>query len=352
MKLFKKKNLVGVDIGDYSIKLVELKPKKKGSREMFELKGIGYELLPPQSIVEGSIMDFTAVSDIVTKSFNSARIKNDNVAIGLSGTSVITKKLSLQKMDEDELEESINFEASGQLTTPIEDVFLDYDIIREDEDKMDLMLVAIKKEKVNEYINVFLQSGKNVEIVDTNHFALFNAVDYNYSIPPEVTYAVINVGASMTNVLIVKEGLPVFTRDVSFGGNNFTDVIQKEFHLDFEKAEMVKKGQTVSGVSPSVVEPSIKAVFNDLKTEINRTLDYYLGTTPDENISKIFLAGGTSKLKNLSGFLEENLNTSVELLNPFQNVYFKEKKIDSEYLHEMESVFGVAVGLAMRKMGG
>ena len=351
MSLFKKKNLVGLDIGSFAVKVVELIPKKKGGREIYELSGLGYEPLPPQTIVEGAIMDYTSLADTINKVFSNAHIKNKNVAIGLSGTAVITRKLILQKMSEEELEESIEFEAKGQLTSPITDVYLDYDVVNEDEERMEVVLVAIKREKVDEYRGAVIQAGKNVEVVDTDHFALQNAVEFNYSIPPDTTYAIINVGASLTNIVIVRNGAPILTRDVNLGGANLTDVIQKEFHLDFEKAEKIKKGQTVSGISSEVVEPSLQVLFNDLKMEILKTFDYYQAISVKDNISKIYLSGGSAKMKNLSSFLEEELKTPIELVNPFQNIYYNEKKFNSDYLNEMESTFVVAVGLAMRKMG-
>jgi len=351
VNIFKKKNLVGLDIGSSSIKVVELTQKKRGGRLVFNLNGIGYEPLPPQTIVEGSIMDFTTLSETINKAFDNAHIKNNSVAISLSGTAVMTRKMTLQKMDEAELEESIEFEAKGQFSTPIENIFYDYDIVSEDEDRMDVVLVAIKKEKVSEYISAVLQSGKNVEIVDIDHFALLNSVEYNYSNPPDSAFAIINIGSSMTNVVIAKNGVPMLTRDIAFGGTNFTDIIQKEFHFDFEKAEMIKKGRAVAGVEPSVIDPSLKMLFVDLKGEIDKTFDYYQATSGDEKITKCFLSGGSVKIRNLSSFLETELSVPIEIINPFQNVFYNEKKFDSEYLNEMENVFGVAVGLAMRKLG-
>ena len=351
MNIFKKKNLVGLDIGTYGVKVVELLPMSKKNREGFQLAGIGYEPLPPQSIVEGSIMDFTAVAETVSKALDGAHIKNRNVAISLSGTSVITRKFMLQNLKGEDLEESIKFEAKGQLTSPIEDVFFDYEILREEDDKMDVLLVAIKKEKVNEFISAVVQSGRNVEVVDTDHFALLNAVEYNYALPAESTHAIINMGAYQTNIIISKNGVPLLTRDISFGGNNFTEVIQKEFHLDYEKAEMVKKGQTVGGVNSNLIEHSVKMLFGDLKLEIAKTFDYFQATSTEEAISKIFLAGGGSRVRGLNEFLGKELNLNVESINPFQNVLYNERKFDTDYLHEMEAVFGVAMGLAMRRMG-
>ncbi len=348
----KKKNLVGLDIGTSGIKVVELKTRKKGEKEDYEIAGIGFEVVPPQAIIEGAVIDYGVVADAISKAFENAHIKNKDVAISISGSAVFTRRVHIPNVPDDELEETIFFEAKNQLSTSAaEDVFMDYQILSRDEDKIDVVFVAVKKDKVNEFLNVVVQAGKNPVVVDIDQFALTNAVDYNYSLPLGTPIAVVNVGAYLTNIVIMRDGLPILTRDIAFGGNNITDLIQKEFHLDFERAEMVKKGQAVSGISPAVVESTVKILFEDLKNGLRQTFDYYQTVAGDEGISRIYLSGGSVKLKGLPQFIEENFNVPAEIVNPFQNIYYSPKKFDEDYLNEMAPVFGVAVGLGMRKTG-
>ncbi len=348
----KKKNLVGVDIGTSSVKVIELKSKKKGEREEYELTGIGYEVIPPQAIIEGAIIDYGIVADAIVKAFENAHIKNRDIAISIAGSSVFTRRVKIMNVPDEELEETIYFEARNQLSgSAVDEVFMDYQILSRDEEKIDVIFVAIKKDKVNEYLNVTVQAGKNPVVVDVDQFALANTLNYNYSLSPDTSVAIINIGAYLTNIVIVKDGMPILTRDIAFGGNNITDLIQKEFQLDFERAEMVKKGQAVSGISPAVVESTIKILFEDLRNGLKQTIDYYQAISENEMIGKLYLSGGTVKIQGLVQYLEESFNIPAEVINPFQNIYYSPKKFDEDYLNEMAPVFGVAVGLGMRKMG-
>lgn len=349
----KKKNLVGLDLGSNAIKLVELSSRTKKYEEVYELTALGYEPLPHQAIVEGTIMDSTAVSDAIKKLFAELKIKNNNVATSISGSAVSIKKIVLPLMSPEELEESIQWEAKHHISLPIEDVNLDYFILNTspEQGKMEIILTAARKDRINLYSAAVVQAGRNVALMDVDGLALQNAFEANYEMYRDRTVVLINIGASVTNINIVSSGIPLLIRDISFGGNYFTDLIQKEFSLTFEKAESLKRGNSVDGISPAVIQPLIQIGFNDLRREVAQTIDFLKLSYTDKRIERIILSGGSSKLPGLQSFLGKEFDCPVELFNPFRNIYFNEKLYDRDFLMEMAPVFSIAVGLALRKIG-
>ena len=353
MLLGKSKGLVGLDIGSSAVKLVELRALSKKEKK-WKMVNLGVEPLSPEVIVDGSIMDSTVVVDAITKLFSENRIKGGDVAIAVSGHSVIIKKITMAYMAEEELAESIRWEAESYIPFDIEDVYLDYQILDETDrgdGNMDVLLVAAKKEKVSEYVSVVQQSGKNPVVVDVDSFALQNALISNYELPELQVTALINVGASVMNINIMQGGVSLFWRDISFGGNIYTDAIQKDLGVDFETAEQLKRGESASGFSFESVTPVLQSVTNDLGVEIQKTFDFFKATTSADRINQIVLTGGTSKILNLDTYLSERFEAPVELMNPFQNITYNEKQFNPDFIHDFRASAAIAVGLAMRKAG-
>lgn len=354
MSLMKTKKIVGLDIGSFALKLIELKPKKKGKETVYELFSLGYEPVPYQSIVEGSIMDSTAVADAIQHIFYESKTKTANMSFGVSGSSVIVKKIEVQRLNPNEMHEHILWEARPHIPFTPEEVNIDYEIIESPDvhpDRVGVILAATKKEKLNDYLNVMAIAGKSPEIVDLESFAILNSVLTNYEMYIDRSIAIINIGASITNVVIARGGNPVFVRDIAFGGNQFTDLIQKELNLKYEKAEAVKKGRQVDGVSAAAVKPVINLIFNELKSEIRKTFEFYRSNTTEGRIDNILLSGGTSNLEAIIDFFSQEFDIPVELINPFNNIEINEKKFDLEFIKEMAPVFNVAMGLAIRAVG-
>jgi type IV pilus assembly protein PilM len=350
----KSKKVLGLDIGSFALKLIELKPKKKGKEKVYELVSLGHEPVPYQSIVEGSIMDSTAVADAINSIFYETKTKTNSMSFGVSGSSVIVKRIEVQKLSPAEMHEHILWEARPHIPFTPEEVNIDYEIIEASDippDRVGVILAATKKEKLNDYLNVIAIANKNTEIVDLESFAILNSVMHNYEMYLERSIAIINIGASITNVVIAKYGNPVFVRDIAFGGNQFTDLIQKELNLKYEKAESVKKGRQVEGVSPAAVKPVINLIFNELKAEIRKTFEFYRSNTTEGRIDNILLSGGTSNLESIIDFFSQEFDIPVEIVNPFNNIEINEKKFDLEFIKDMAPVFNVAMGLALRAVG-
>lgn len=353
---FKPKKVVGLDIGSFSLKLVELKAKKKKKETVYELVSLGFEPVPYQSIVEGSIMDSTAVVDAIQHVFYESKTKANSLSFGVSGSSVIVKRIEVQRLNPGEMHEHILWEARPHIPFTPEEVNIDYEVIESSDvhpDRVGVLLAAVKKEKLNDYLNVVSISDKNASIVDLESFALTNSVFYNYEMYRSRSVAIINIGASITNIIIASNGYPVFVRDIAFGGNHFTDLIQKELSLKYEKAESVKKGRQVEEVSQAAVKPVINLIFNELKNEIKKTFEFYRSNSTKGNIDNILLSGGTANLDSLIDSFSQEFDIPVEIVDPFNRIEInpKNKKIDQDFIREMGPVFNVAVGLAMRAVG-
>ena len=251
------KTIVGLDVGSSSIKAVELKKGRNG----VEVVHLGLEPLAPDIVVDSMIVDSGTVSSAISKLFTDNQIKTKSVATAVSGHSVIVKKISLPSMSDQELAETIQKEAAQHIPFDLADVNLDYQILSEDvgNPQMDVLLVAVKKDKILNYTNVLSMSGKSPAIVDIDALALQNCYEYNYEPAPGQVVALLNLGASVMNINIVKGTTPLFPRDVSVGGHQYTDSLQKELDLSFEDAESLKLGHKVGTVSEDAKTPSTAA---------------------------------------------------------------------------------------------
>ena len=352
MALFgKKKGLVGLDIGSSAIKAVELKASGKGGSE-YQLVNIGIEPLPPEAIVDGAIMDSGAVIDAIQRLFQAQKIKTTDVATGVSGNAVIVKKISLPQMSQEELAESIHWEAEQYIPFDIQDVALDYEVIEGGGGgNMDVLLVAVKKDKISDFTSAISQAGRNASIVDVDVFALQNCYEVNYGIDPGRVVALLNVGASIMNINIIKGGTSIFNRDIAVGGNQYTDAIQKDLNLSFDQAEALKKGERVDGAAPENLQPILQVVSENIAMEISKTFDFFRATSSEDRLDRIFLAGGTSKVQGLRDLLSERFEAGVEMLDPFNSVTFNPRDFDPEFIKDVAPSAAIAVGLAARKVG-
>ena len=353
MALFgKSKGLVGVDIGSSAIKVVELKPGGKGGNE-YQLTNLGLEPLPPEAIVDGAIMDSGAVIDAIQRLFTAQKIKTNDVATSVSGNAVIVKKISLPQMTTEELAESIHWEAEQYIPFDIQDVSLDYEVVEGGGSggNMDVLLVAVKKDKIGDYTSAISQAGKNPAIVDVDVFALQNCYEVNYGIDAGRVVALLNVGASIMNINITKGATSIFNRDIAVGGNQYTDAIQKDLNLSFDQAEALKKGAQVEGANPDNLQPILQAVSENIALEIQKTFDFFKATSSEDRIDRIFLSGGTAKVKGLQELLADRFDAGVELLNPFNSVTYNPRDFDPDFISDIGPSAAIAVGLAARKVG-
>jgi len=348
----KKKGLVGVDIGSAAIKVVELKQGGKGGAE-YQLVNIGVEPLPPEAIVDGAIMDSGAVIDAIQRVFGAQKVKTSDVATSVSGNAVIVKKISLPQMTPEELQESIHWEAEQYIPFDIQDVAIDYEVIEGGGSggNMDVLLVAVKKDKISDYTSAITQAGKTPQVVDVDVFALQNCYEINYGVDPGRVIALLNVGASIMNINIVKGGSSIFNRDIAVGGNQYTDAVQKELNLSFDQAEALKRGGRVEGVAADNLHPILQAVSENIALEIQKTFDFFKATSSEDRIDGIFLSGGSAKVHGLRELLAERFEAGVDLLNPFNSITYNPRDFDPDFINEIAPQAAIAVGLAIRKVG-
>ena len=351
----KEKNIVGLDLGSHSVKAVELKAKKgKGTLPEFELKGLGYEILPHDAIVEGTVIDTTAVADTIKQVLDENKISKKNVIISISGNSVIIKKIALPNMETEELAESIIWEAKHNIPYPYEETHVDYAILKSsdhlDEKNLDILLVAAKKEKISNYSNAISQARKNLVAVDVDVFALQNAYEVNYNEQFESkTVAIINIGANITNLIVIEKGHPQLFRDMIIGGSIFAENISKELSIEYDDAEKLLKGIPVENIRADQYQYILDMNIQNLVEEIEKTLSFYeAGDSSQKKVETIYLSGGLSRLTGLTGIVEQKFQTQTELFNPFRRISYSEKKFDGIYFDEMAPLFGVVTGLAIR----
>ena len=344
----KKKEVIGIDIGSSSVKLIQLKDLK-GS---YQLLNAGIVPLPPEAIVDNTLMDSSAIVTAIKNLITSLGVKVKDVACSISGNSVIIRKIILPAMPLEELEDQITWEAEQYIPFDINDVNMDFQILSPDSidpSKMNVLLVASKKDIINDYVAVFNESGLHLSVVDVDSFAVQNAFEMNYDVGSEDVLSLINIGASVMNINVVKAGITLFTRDVQMGGNLYTEEIQKQMGLSSYEAESIK---TLAHETRNVTLLEVLAKVNETITqEIRRSLDFYNSTANDDRISKIFVSGGGSKVYKLIDSIVEKIGLPVEMINPFANLKYNEKDFDPEYLQEIGPFMAVTVGLAIRRVG-
>jgi type IV pilus assembly protein PilM len=275
-------------------------------------------------------------------------VKTKNVATSVSGHSVIVKRVTLPMMSEEELFDRVQSEASQHIPFDIADVSLDYQLLESVDSQMDVLLVAVKKDKILNHTNVLAQAGKNPTIVDIDAFALQNCFEVNYDPDPGQTVALLNVGASVMNINIVRGGIPLFTRDVSVGGNQYTDALQKELDLSFEDAEKLKRGEAIAGVADEHKVQILRSVSDILILEIQKTFDFFRATASGENIQRIYIGGGTARVPGLVELLREEFAMPVEELYPFRKIVINPARHNEDQIRELAPRLAIAVGLALR----
>jgi type IV pilus assembly protein PilM len=210
------------------------------------------------------------------------------------------------------------------------------------------MLVAVKREKILNHTNALSQANKKPWVVDYDGFAMFNAFEANYEVPADTIVALLNIGASITNIVVGRGGTPLFTRDVPIGGNQYTDTLQKELDLSYQDAEKLKQGQEVDSITQEQKLSHLRSVSEILMLEIQKTFDSFRQTSAAENAQQIYLAGGTAKLEGLVEQLKMEFSVPVEIIDPFRKVKVAPEKFDMAYLQGIAPNLCVAMGLALR----
>ncbi len=340
------KNLVGVDIGASSIKVVQLKE----ARKRYSVVRYAYAPLPPQTIVDGHVMSTGVVTETLSRMFTDAKISQRDVAIGVYGQSVIVRKITVPMMTPDELEEQINWEAEQHIPFDIKVMSIDYEVLRKrpEAGQMDLLLVAAKKDEINDYAAIVREAKLKPIVVDINAFTVQNIFEHTAGLPQDQTVALLNVGAAVSSLNIVSRGVSAFTREIANAGNAVTEEIQKQLSVSFEQAEAYKLTASNPAGVPQQVHQAINGACDTLAAEIQRSLDFYLATSGEAEITRIYMCGGSAYLGPLAQSVERRARVPVTLFDPTMNLTVDAKTANEQDLRSRASQFVVAIGLALR----
>ncbi len=372
---------VGLDIGSSAVKAVVLKLGRKGTR----LVSFGIEPLPPQSIVDGMIMDQAAVVDAIVRLKSALGIKIKATATAISGHSVIVKKIQLSIMTADELAERIPVEVEQHFPFKRDEVDIDYQIVKPSgagsassgpgrpgpKGTMDVILVAAKKEIIADYMQVVRDAKLQPAVLDVAAFTIQNAFEAGYGeAATQGNIGLFHVGHALTHINIISNGVSVFARDVTVGGAAFTEELQRRLHVDFEAAEGFKlalgdpeaqggdgagSGVGTSSGSASGVPPAVAEILNEAAegaaAKLQRSLDFFLASAPEFALSKIYLSGGSAHVTGLVRAMAARSKIPVEILDPFRRTLIDTRRLDGQFVKHHAAEAAVAYGLALRSPG-
>lgn len=347
----KGRNCVGLDIGSSAVKLCVFKSSKKG----LQLQAFDTVQLPPETVVDGALMNPGVVVHAIGELLGRNKIRGKETAISVSGNTVIIKKITLPLMTQEELEESIQWEAEQYIPFDIKDVFIGFEVLapRTEQGQMDVVLVAAKKEMINDYVSVCHEAGLEPVVVDVDAFGLQNMYEVNYGYHRGETVVLLDIGANVVTMNVVSDGITMFTRDLSTGGSDITEEIQRQLNITYQEAETYKMGGSPGSrgneVLPQEVERIIQDKAESMAHEIQRSLDFYAATAATSKIDKIVVSGGTAAIPSLVRTISRISGVPAELANPFRNVSYDERQFSPDRIQRWAPIAAVAVGLALRR---
>jgi len=337
--------VVGVDIGSHAVKVCQL---KKGAKT-YSIVTVGSTTLPEGAVDDGTLNEPEIVGAAISELFKSLKIKKKKVGFSISGYSVIVKKVNLAVMDEEQMEEHILAEAEQYIPFDIQDVYLDFQDLKtatEENERTDVMLVAAKKDIVDDYLDMLESIGLQATIVDVDGFALENT--YEYNTPKTDNVALVDIGASKMNINIISGGMSMVARDIVVGSRQLTEHIMNQFEIEYEEAEALKLGQMPAGNRQEELEDIFSTVCTQWVLEVKKAIDLYHSNYPDAPLVKLVLSGGGSKVEGLTDYLTSETGLTVSLFNPFSNMKANHKKIDPDYLKVVGPEMAIASGIAIR----
>jgi len=343
------RKVAGVDIGSSRIKLVELKDTPEG----WTLQRFAQVALERGIIENGLIRDHDALVKKIKGLFKVSRYGGRNVITALSGHVVMIKKAGFRRMEEEELRDFIIDEAGEYLPfNDIRDVNFDFHICRQrdnDPGQMEVIIAAAKKEITESYAYAIEKAGSRVTVMDVDSFALETAYEENYDFEADDIIALVNIGASITNINIVRDEESVFTRNIMSGGDSVTQALQKKLDVSFEEAEMIKlEGSGGDGDTGEKILDYFKPIF----LETGRSFDYFSSTESGLSISRILLSGGCAGIPGITDVMKDMFKCEVEIFNPFKNILYDKNAFSPSYIREAGPIAAVGVGLALRRVEG
>ncbi len=347
--LIGKKSIVGLDIGSRYMKIAQV----HAGKDAYELSLFSMMPIERDIIGDGLVLNKVRLADAIRALMDKAGIKKADAVIGLSGhSSIITKVIKVPLITEEELSLNIKYEAEQYIPFDIKDVNIDFEIQGPDAEEsgmMNVMLVAVKKSVMTDYIDAVQHAGMTPVVVDVDSFAVGNVYEANYGIPDRNNIALVNIGASKTNISILRKGLPVFMRDTAIGSNYHTEALERTLNISKEAAEQVKVGEAAEGVSQESAREIISNASDEIYAEIYRSFEYFRSSIGDEDINGIILSGGAALIKDFPHLMSERLGIPVEVADVFNKIRVSEKV--GPAVKDIAPIAAVVIGLAMRRAG-
>jgi len=343
----KQENLVGLDVGSHSAKMVQVSAKNAG----LKLLNLGIIPLPKEAFAEGRVNKFELIAKSVQQLASHLKIKDKLVAAAISGYDVMIKKIELPTMGEEELQNRMQMELGQYIPYNVEEVDVDYQILDVAKDRpgsMEVLLVASKKESISDYVGIIRLAGFEPAVVDVDFFALSNAYEASYGLSDD-SVALVDIGASKSIMNIVSRGIPLFTRGISIGGIQITDRISDQFKVSQDEAERIKLNEIPSNISPQQVGDVFVSVVRNWVAEFKRAVDFYYSNFPDKQIKRVYVSGGSCRIPGLDKVFEETINAKVEVFNPLARLEYDSKTFDSAYIDYIGPQMAISLGLALRK---
>lgn len=350
LNIFKSKKLIGLDIGTANIKMAEVElSRKSGTLTSFTLAPT-----PARAINGGEIADPAALSDALKAMIAGTGTKRKNAAIGLWGTSVITKRIAIPQMDEKLVAGQIKWEAEQYIPFDINEVNIDFKTLKQfhsSPDTMDVMLVAARQDMAFLYQDIVQSAGLNCSVIDVSGFALANCFLQNWGAQKGQTVALMNIGAAITNFIVIENGEVIFCRDIPVGGLTYTTEIHKAMGISMEEAEAMKISACTGQAAPEDVSRVIASSHEIMAEEVQSSLDFFVNTTPGLPVQQCFVTGGASRTTGLIAFLSSHTKLNMEIMNPFKNLKVNDRVLTPEYANEVRDFAAVALGLGLRLAG-
>ncbi len=347
--LFGSKKILGLDIGTSSIKIAELEVSRTGA----DLISFSYAPTPPGCINGGEIVNSGALSVIIQGLVSEIKSSRKNVCVGMWGTAVIVKRISIPRVDKKVLSEQIKYEAEQYIPFELQNISLSYEVLEahSTDEIMEILLVAAQNELVGHYVQTVVGSGLKASIVDISSFALANTFEFNYGKALKSAIAIINIGAGVTNFIVVSQGEVVFSRDIPFGGFNFTNEISKDMGITLAEAESLKISAVTKGEVPAEVNSILSATNESLADEVKNSFEFFNASNTGMPISRIFYSGGSSVMPGLVDTVARVMSLPVEPINPFRKIKPKGKNLNPAFLKQIAPLAATALGLGLRKIG-
>ncbi len=345
--------LIAIDIGSSSVKVVELSGKNDR-----KLRAIGLEMLPDGYVVDGAIQNPEMVEGIIHGLLKRMKIMTTGrrVAIALGGSSLLVKKVGFPPMaNSAELHEQIYYQAEQHFQHDLDELYFDYHEISKVPDhtgNIPVLLVGAKREVVEQYLSLIRGLGMKVGAIDCDILSVVNMFEYNYGVA-DALIAIVNIGASTTQVSLNFRGEYLYTRDIAIGGNDYSQRLMSVLAIDKVNAESLKVAASLGEDSlPAAVHDVINEVNQQIVTELQMTFDYFLqsgGGPPDlRKVKHVFLSGGGSRTIGLDAAIAASVQIPVQIINPFHRIDVNPRRFQLDYILSQGHLYGVAVGLALR----